>query len=125
MHQFVFSEKLRFIISGALVNGISFLLYLFFVWIGVPPKTSLSILYWLAVVYAFFINRRFVFNHQGGLLFSFAKYLAVYFFGYLISISIMTFALDWMSLNHVYSMVLASVVMPIYFYLMQKHLVFK
>jgi len=125
MHQLVRSEKLKFVFSGVLINGISFLLYLFFVWLGVSPKISLSFLYWVAVVYTFFINRSFVFNHEGKLLFSFVKHLSVYAVGYLISISIMTFALDWMALNHLYSMAFASVVMPIYFYLMQKHLVFK
>ncbi len=119
------SEKLRFVISGILTNGIGFSLYLIFVELGMHPKLSMSILYWLSVVFSFFVNRAFVFNSKNNPLVSFFKYLAVYLMGYFFSLSFMAFLLDWLSLNHVCSIILANCLMAIYFYFMQKHLVFK
>jgi putative flippase GtrA len=125
MFEFLSSEKIRFIISGLLVNGISFLIYLVMIKWFLSPKEALSLLYWVAVIYIFFINRKFVFKYNNQFLYSFIKFLGVYILGYFISISLMTLALDYFLWNEVLSMILASLIMPVYFYVMQKYLVFK
>lgn len=119
------SKKLKFIISGVLTNAIGFLLYIIIVGFGTDPKISMGVLYWTSVIFTFFVNRVFVFNSQNNPLLSFFKYLTVYLIGYFFSWSFMSFLLDVLVLNHVYSIILANCLMAVYFYFMQKHLVFK
>jgi putative flippase GtrA len=119
------SEKLRFIISGILSNAIGFSLYLIFVEFGMHPKTSMSVLYWTSVFFTFFVNRTFVFDSKANPLLAVSKYLSVYLMGYFFSMSFMSFLLDELTLNHVYSIIIANCLMAVYFYLMQKFLVFK
>ncbi len=119
------SEKLKFIISGALTNAIGFSLYLIFVEFGMHPKISMSVLYWSSVFFTFFVNRTFVFNSKANPLLAVSKYLAVYLMGYFFSMSFMSFLLDELTLNHVYSIIIANCLMAVYFYFMQKYLVFK
>lgn len=119
------SEKLRYIFSGLLVNGLSFIFYLIFIQLGFMPKEALTILYWLTVLVNFFINKKFVFNNKNNIYSTFIKYFSVYIMGYFISLLFMTIAMDFFMYDHISSMIAASVIMPIYFYLMQKYLVFR
>lgn len=119
------SEKLRFIGSGILTNAIGFSLYLIIVEFGVHPKISMSVLYWFSVIFTFLVNRTFVFNSKNNPLLSFFKYFAVYLIGYFFSWSFISFLLDVLILSHVFSIILANCLMAVYFYFMQRHLVFK
>lgn len=121
----IVAEKIRFVLSGISVNGIGFLLYIILVEIWFPPKEALTILYWLAVTVTFAINKKLVFKHEGFVFFALVKYIFVYFMGYFISLLVMTICLDWFIFNYVISMIIASMMMPVYFYTMQKYLVFK
>lgn len=119
------SEKFRFIFSGLVVNGISFIFYIILVKLGLLPKEALTLLYWLTVLVNFFINKNFVFNNNTNSYSAFIKYLSVYTSGYFISLLFMTIAIDFLMYEHIPSMIVTSVIMPIYFYFMQKYLVFK
>ena len=119
------SEKFKFILSGLSINGSSFIAYLILVWLDFSPKTSLTLLYWVGVLLSFTVNRRFVFMYSGAIYTSFIKYTCVYLLGYVISMFVMTIALDRLMYSHIESMIIASIIMPIYFYFMQKYLVFK
>lgn len=123
--KFNISEKLRFIISGILNNGIGFSLYLLSVEFGMHPKLSMGILYWGSVFASFFINRNYVFADKGNPVISFFRYFAVYLIGYLVSFLFMTIFFDWYGLNHVYSILIVTGLMVLYFYFLQKYFVFR
>jgi putative flippase GtrA len=119
------SDKVRFVVIGLATNVVAFCLFLILVLIGVSPKRTLTLLYWTSVVLVFFINRAYVFGHKGNIFHAFKKHICVYIFGYGLSISMLAFWLDYLGLNYVVAMIMTSIVMPVYFYTMQKHLVFR
>lgn len=119
------SDKVRFVVIGLATNVVAFCLFLILVLIGVSPKRTLTLLYWTFVVLVFFINRAYVFGHKGNIFHAFKKHICVYIFGYGLSISMLAFWLDYLGLNYVVAMIMTSIVMPVYFYTMQKHLVFR
>ncbi len=119
------SDKVRFVVIGLATNVVAFCLFLILVLIGVSPKRTLTLLYWTSVVLVFFINRAYVFGHKGNIFHAFKKHICVYIFGYGLSISMLAFWLDYLELNYVIAMIMTSIVMPVYFYTMQKHLVFR
>ncbi len=118
------SEKIRFIISGVLSNSIGFFLYLLSVEFGMHPKLSMGILYWVSVFSSFFINRNYVFVDKGNPLISLFRYFSVYLIGYLVSFLFMTIFFDWYGLNHVYSLLIVTGLMVLFFYFLQKYFVF-
>lgn len=118
-------KEIRFLISGLSANLIAFIFYLILVQLGLDPKYALTIMYWLVVLYLYVVNKLFVFNHRGSFFKSFLKFVTTYLVGYFLSIALLTVALNYFLLNHIISMVIASSVMPFYFYAAQKYVVFK
>ena len=53
----------RYGLVGLSQNAIGYGLYLLVTWLGLPPKTAVSILYVVGVLISFFGNRRFTFAH--------------------------------------------------------------
>ena len=118
-------KEVRFLISGLSANLIAFIFYLILVQLGLDPKYALTIMYWSVVLYLYVVNKLFVFNHRGSNFKSFLKFVTTYFVGYFISITLLTIALNYFLLNYIIAMVIASTVMPFYFYAAQKYVVFK
>lgn len=118
-------DKVRFLIMGVLTNLFAFCLYIVLVSIGASPKKTLTFLYWISVVLIFFANRTFVFGHKGSIFHAFKRHILVYISGYILSISMLTLFIDFIDFDHIFSMAATSLIMPIYFYTMQKHLVFR
>ena len=118
-------KEIRFLISGLSANLIAFIFYLILVQLGLDPKYALTIMYWSVVLYLYVVNKLFVFNHRGSFFKSFLKFVTIYLVGYFISITLLTIALNYFLLNYIIAMVIASTVMPFYFYAAQKYVVFK
>ena len=119
------SDKARFLLTSLALNFAGFAFWFILVAYGLNPITTFTIVYLTSVVTIFFINKSYVFRHQGNFLNAFKLHILVYCFGYVLSFSILTFLLDQVRLNYIFSMLLTYIIMPLYFYSMQKYLVFR
>jgi len=115
----------RFLISGGVINAIVLIFYVILVQIGFDPKSALTINYWLTVFFLFMSNKKLVFKHDGDSFNSLVKFVLVYLLGYFFTLVIVSIGLDFFALNYILSMFIASVIMPFYYYFMQKFLVFR
>lgn len=60
-----FARLMRYGLVGIALNVAGYTLYLLVTWLGLGPKTTMTVLYFLGVVIGYFGNRRFAFGYGG------------------------------------------------------------
>lgn len=98
---FNLKEILRFGIVGIAHNSFGYLFYLGITWGGVmTPKLAMSVLYAVGVLMSFYLNRNWVFRHDGPHGNSFIKCLAAYGVGYAVNLATFYFMVDRFHWRH-------------------------
>lgn len=118
-------QAVRFVFSGLFANIIGLIVYTILVLAGIDPIISFTALFWIGVFLTFCLNKKYVFNHHGSLALSAFLHLLVYFIGYFLSASLLHTLINTLNLGYFIPMVVTSLLMPIYFFLMQKLVVFR
>ena len=124
-HRETAKQLLRFAIIGLTTNIIGYCFYLLMTsWIGIGPKTTVSILYPLAALLGFIGNRQWTFSHQGNLLGSSLRYLVAHTLGYSLNILLLVFFVDQLHLPHQLVQAAAIVVVALFLFVMFRIFVF-
>ncbi len=94
----LYSELLRqlakFSFVGLCSNVLGYGAYLLLVANGMDPKIALTLLYSIGVLVSYLGNKRLTFRNTGNFLSSGARYLAVYFMGYLLNLFLLFWFVD-------------------------------
>ncbi len=69
-------------------------------WLGLPPKTAVSILYVVGVLISFFGNRRFTFAHAGSVRWAMVRFFVAHSGGYLLNILLLLVFVDHLGYPH-------------------------
>lgn len=91
---------IKFIIVGLSSNLFLYFIYLFFVNLGLDYKIAVSIIYIVGILYTYAINSVWTFGCNGDHRVLLIKYIFLYFFFYIINLSLLAILVDRMSLAH-------------------------
>jgi putative flippase GtrA len=93
-------QFLRYAIVGISSNIILYLAYLLLTGFGLGHKTAMTLLYAVGILQTFLLNRHWTFGHQGSMHSAFARYVIVYFLGYLVNFSGLYVFVDVLGFAH-------------------------
>jgi len=115
----------RFGTVGLLSNLTVYLLYLGATALGVGHKTAMSVLYCLAVMQSFFLNRAWTFRHRGAAGAPLARYWALYAAGYLVNLGLLYALVDVAGFAHQLVQAVLIVLIAALTFTLQKYWVFR
>ena len=115
----------RYAVVGLASNAVGYLLYLLATWLGVGPKTAMTLLYLLGVLQTFVFNKRWSFRFVGAAAPAFVRYGIVYVLGYAINFLVIMLLVDQAKLPHQWVMAGLILFMAFFFFVGQKFWVFR
>ena len=91
---------IRYGVVGLCTNAVGYFLYLGVTWLGIGPKTAMSLLYAIGATLGFIGNRRWVFSHDGQALASMVRYWIAHTIGYAINFALLYGLVDMSGYSH-------------------------
>jgi putative flippase GtrA len=123
------NQKIRFLIVGGLNTLVSFILFAIFDQIFKNIKNgyilALSFSWIIAVIFAFFMQRNFVFTSKGQKTKEFIKFVALNIAMYFINLGILSLLIQNFNLNHLIAQLIALVVTTLISFFGNKYFTFK
>jgi putative flippase GtrA len=117
-------EFIRYSIIGLANNSFGYLLFLLISYHGVEYKLTMSILYATSTFFSFLGNWKWVFKHNQYIIPAIAKFLMVYFLGYLINLFLLIYFADQLGYSYLIVQVIAMFIIAIFLFVMFKFVVF-
>ena len=117
-------QFVRYSLVGLGSNLVLYLAYLLLTYIGMGPKSAMTLLYALGVAQTFLFNRKWSFGHEGGLHSAFTRHVASYAFGYILNLAVLWIAVDQMGLPHQIVQGVMILTLAVMLFLLQKFWVF-
>lgn len=115
----------RYGVVGLLSNGLGYVLYLLLTFWGLGPKLTMSLLYVVGVLQTFFFNKKWTFQHDGGLSIAFVRYLLVYAVGYFVNLAVLLVFVDLYGWSHQYVQGAMILILALGLFVAQKLWVFR
>ena len=115
---------MRFVAVGLMSNLVLYLLYLLLTTAGMGHKTAMTLAYMLGVLQTFFINKRWTFEHRGGIGPGLLRYFTAYGAGYLINLAALAIFVDVLGWPHAIVQGVAILALAVGLFLAQKYWVF-
>ncbi|QHF49915.1 MULTISPECIES: GtrA family protein [Pseudomonas] len=118
------AQLLRYGLVGGAVNLGGYLLFLLITWLGMEPKTAMTVLYIAGAVAGFWSNRNWTFGYRGGIAGPAFKYLAAHVCGYLLNYVILAYFADHLHFPYRVVQAVAILVVAVFLFVTFKFLVF-
>lgn len=117
-------EVLKFGLVGLTSNLLGYVVFLLITHAGIPPRTSMTMLYVASASIAFFGNRKWTFANSGGILGPGVRYILCHLAGYTINYLMLFFLADRM--GYPYQLIQASAIIVVagFLFLAFKYFVF-
>jgi len=109
---------------GVLTNLLVYGFYLLLTHLWGAPKFTMTTLYFLGATIGFLANRRFTFQHDGGIGVTGVRYLLVQGAGYVLNLVLLLLFVDWFDFPHQIVQAIAIVVVAIFLFVMLRIFVF-
>ena len=116
----------RFILVGIISNGLCYGFFLALLWSSLAHYVqAMTAAYFLGVILSFFLNKVFTFEHEGRFMSALVRFVALYLSGYLINLWLLRFLVDSLSWGAAVAQLLVIVTLAVYFFFMQRLIVFR
>lgn len=114
----------RYAVVGLAANLVGYLLYLLLTYLGMGPKSAMTLLYIIGVLQTFYFNHGWSFGHQGSAHGAFLRYITAYALGYLLNFLLLWFAVNRLQLPHQAVQAAAIILVATCLFLMHRYWVF-
>jgi putative flippase GtrA len=118
-------QLVRYALVGVASNTAGYLVYLLITYLGIPPKTAMSLLYAVAATASFFGNRSITFAYKGGVLGSSIRYFITHVVGYSMNLAILVIFVDLLGYPHQFVQAIAIFVVAAFLFVAFKFFVFR
>jgi putative flippase GtrA len=115
----------RYAIVGLASNALLYVLYLIMTWLGLGPKSAMTLLYCIGVLQTFVFNKSWSFNYYGTAGPALIRYVLAYILGYLINYVMLMLMVDMGGFPHQLVMAGLIIFMALFLFVAQKYWVFK
>lgn len=119
-----FLQFLSYALIGVLTNSLGYVVYFILTYFWGSPKLTMTVLYIVGAVIAFYANRNFTFKHDGKIGVAGARYIFAQFAGYLLNLVLLLIFVDWLGFAHQVVQAIAIIVVAIFLFLVLRIFVF-
>lgn len=116
---------MRYAAVGGAMNIFGFLLYVLFTTLGISPVLTISIFYPIYIGLAFYLNKKWTFNHKGHIPTSAVRYLIAYVGCYVLNVIVLKLFSGYLGYSHLVVQAMAILVIALLLFLAQKYWVFR
>lgn len=118
------NQIIRYGVIGILTNLMGYLVYLLLTFFLLDPKITVSILYPLSALIAYFSHMKHSFLYQGKRTGSLLRYILVYLMGYFLNITLILILHEKFQIPHQMVQVVAIVLVGFLLFFLLKYFVF-
>ena len=118
------SQIVRYGLVGMLVNLMGYLIYLLITWLWLEPRLSITLLYPIGAVTAYFGHARYSFIYNGRHSHGIVRYIIAQLSGYGVNIAMQSVFFDWLKYPHQLVQAVAIVVVASTLFLLFRYFVF-
>ena len=119
------SQLFRYGMVGISTNLALYLLYLMITYLGIEPKSAMTLVYIAGVILGYIGHRNWTFGHKGAMLGSGARYFIAHLIGYLINFLILLTFVDKLGYAHQWVQAAAIIVVAMFLFLAFRYFVFR
>ena len=118
-------QLIRYGLMGVVSNAAIYFVYLLITYLGVEPKTAMTLVYIIGTVIGFIGNRKWTFAHRGDSSSAALRYLLAHLFGYLLNLLILLTFVDHLGYAHQWVQVVAIIIVAGFLFIVFKYFVFQ
>ena len=122
---FLMLQLIRYGLMGVVSNAAIYFVYLLITYLGVEPKTAMTLVYIIGTVIGFIGNRKWTFAHRGDSSSAALRYLLAHLFGYLLNLLILLTFVDHLGYAHQWVQVVAIIIVAGFLFIVFKYFVFQ
>ena len=117
-------QIIRYGLIGIASNLAGYLGYLLITYLGVEPKTAMTLLYIIGASIGFIGNRKWTFAHRGDSAGAALRYMLAHLFGYLLNFLILFTFVDRLGYAHQWVQAMAVIIVAGFLFIIFKYFVF-
>jgi len=118
-------QLIRYGVVGVASNTVIYFVYLLITYLGVEPKTTMTLVYIIGASIGFIGNRKWTFVHSGALSSAALRYVLAHFFGYLLNYLILFTFVDCLDYAHQWVQAMAIIIVAGFLFVIFKYFVFR
>lgn len=120
----IFRELVSYALVGIVSNVVAFLAYIGLTQVGVSPVLAMTVVYLVALVIAFFGNKRLTFAFKGNDGTAALRFLLAYGVGYMLNLSLLVLFHAVLGFPHQAVMAVNTLIVAAFLFVVQKYFVF-
>jgi putative flippase GtrA len=117
-------QLIRYGLIGIASNIIVYIIYLWITYLGVSPKTAMSLVYLTGASIGFIGNRKLTFSYRGNITWTALRYTMAHLFGYLLNFLILFVFVDQLGYFHQWIQIVAIIIVAAFLFIVFKYFVF-
>ena len=110
---------------GVVSNLTIYFVYLLITYLGVEPKTAMTLVYIIGALIGYIGNRKWTFAHHGNFTSAALRYVSAHFFGYLLNYMILFVFVDRFGYAHQWVQAVAIIIVASFLFIVFKYFVFR
>jgi putative flippase GtrA len=118
-------QLIRYGLVGVVSNLIIYFVYLLITYLGVEPKTAMTLVYIIGASIGFIGNRKWTFAHRGDFTSAALRYVLAHLFGYLLNFLILFTFVDRLGYAHQWVQAVAIIIVAGFLFIVFKNFVFR
>lgn len=118
-------QLIRYGLVGVVSNLTIYFVYLLITYLGVEPKTAMTLVYIIGALIGYIGNRKWTFAHHGNFTSAALRYVSAHFFGYLLNYMILFVFVDRFGYAHQWVQAVAIIIVASFLFIVFKYFVFR
>lgn len=118
-------QLIRYGLVGMVSNLTIYFVYLLITYLGVEPKTAMTLVYIIGALIGYIGNRKWTFAHHGNFTSAALRYVSAHFFGYLLNYMILFVFVDRFGYAHQWVQAVAIIIVASFLFIVFKYFVFR
>ena len=118
-------QLIRYGVVGVVSNAAIYFIYLLITYLGVEPKTAMTLVYIIGASIGFIGNRKWTFAHRGDSSRAALRYVLAHLFGYLLNFLILFTFVDRLGYAHQWVQAVAIIIVAGFLFIVFKYFVFR
>ena len=118
-------QLIRYGLVGLVSNAAIYFVYLLITYLGIEPKTAMTLVYIIGASIGFIGNRKWTFAHRGDSSSAALRYVLAHLFGYLLNLLILFTFVDHLGYVHQWVQAVAIIIVAGFLFVVFKYLVFR
>lgn len=118
-------QLIRYGLVGVVSNLTIYFVYLLITYLGVEPKTAMTLVYIIGASIGFIGNRKWTFAYRGDSTSATVRYVLAHLFGYLLNFLILFIFVDSLGYAHQWVQAVAIIIVAGFLFIVFKYFVFR